>query len=171
MSTVDIGGIERIQNISTESATMCFRNEFATKTTKLTGYFAMALFDALLAGCTSVEVRSVDAGLHSIDHVCIKENPRVNVADFGYIMEDIFSEHGISSEVFDGTPPNDCEYVVTYTARRSWNVVPYLSYAEVKDTQRQVNRCFREVPAQRWFDESFADEVGGNQGQNAAGHR
>lgn len=61
---------------------MCFRSEFATKTTKLTGYFAMALFDALLAGCTSVEVRSVDAGLHSIDHVCIKENPRVKVADF-----------------------------------------------------------------------------------------
>ncbi len=61
ISTVDIGGIERIQKISTESATVCFRNEFATKATKLTGYFAMALFDALLAGCTSVEVRSVDA--------------------------------------------------------------------------------------------------------------
>ena len=111
---------------------MCFRNEFATKTTKLTGYFAMALFDALLAGCTSAEVRSADAGPHSIDHVCIKENPRVKVADFVYIMEDIFSEHGISSEVFDGTPPNNCEYVVTYTTRRSWDVVPYLSYAEVK---------------------------------------
>ena len=111
---------------------MCFRNEFATKTTKLTGYFTMALFDALLAGCTSVEVRSVDAGPHSIDHVCIKENPRVKMADFIYTMEDIFSEHGISSEVFDGTPPNDCEYVVTYTTRQSWDVVPNLSYAEVK---------------------------------------
>ncbi len=65
---------------------MCFRNEFATKATKLTGYFAMALFDALLAGCTSVEEGSVDAGLHLIYHFCIKETPRVKVADFVYIM-------------------------------------------------------------------------------------
>ena len=56
----------------------------------------------------------------------------MEVAGFVRILEDIFSEHGISSKVFDGTPPNDGEYVVTYTARRLWDVVPYLSYAEVK---------------------------------------
>ncbi len=56
----------------------------------------------------------------------------MEVADFVRILEDIFSEHGISSEVFDGTLPNDGEYVVTYTARRLWDVVPYLSYAEGK---------------------------------------
>ncbi len=56
----------------------------------------------------------------------------MKVADFVRILGGIFSEHGISSEAFDGTPPNDGEYVVTYTARRLWNVMPYLSYAEVK---------------------------------------
>jgi hypothetical protein len=95
-------------------------------------FLAAVLTAPLLASCTSVQVRQVDAQLHKFDYLCIKDNPKVMVVDFVSVMEDVFRDHGISSELFYGDPPAHCEYVLTYTARRSWDFVPYLSYAELK---------------------------------------
>ena len=109
-----------------------FRTEFSMKCHQFHSFLAAVLTAPLLASCTSVQVRQVDAQVHQFDYVCIKDNPKVMVVDFVSVMEDVFRDHGISSELFYGDPPAHCEYVLTYTARRSWDFVPYLSYAELK---------------------------------------
>jgi hypothetical protein len=63
--------------------------------------------------------------------VCIQENPKVQVSDFLQVLQTGFSRHGIATEVFTGDVPQTCEYVLTYTALRSWDLTPYLSHAEL----------------------------------------
>ncbi|PTU31594.1 Sbal_3080 family lipoprotein [Stenotrophobium rhamnosiphilum] len=92
--------------------------------------FALVFF-AVTAGCTSVTVRPVDQSL-GIKHICIKENPKVQVNDFIEVIRDGFDRHGISSQVFDSAQPQNCEYLLTYTALRSWDFSPYLSHAELR---------------------------------------
>jgi hypothetical protein len=85
----------------------------------------------VLSACTSVEVRPPDPAL-AIKHVCIQENPKVLVRDFVPVVRDGLDRHGISTEVYSGTKPANCEYVLTYTALRSWDFAPYLSHAELR---------------------------------------
>jgi hypothetical protein len=97
---------------------------------------SMRTWTALLAavlvagGCTSVHVRPVDPTAN-LKHVCIQENPKVIVPNFLPIVREGFDRHGISTEVYPGDVPASCEYVLTYTALRSWDVAPYLSHAEL----------------------------------------
>jgi hypothetical protein len=87
---------------------------------------------AFLAGaCTSVRVRPVDAAAN-MKHVCIEENPKVIVPGFLATVRDGFDRHGISTQVYSGDVPPSCEFVLTYTALRSWDLAPYLSHAELK---------------------------------------
>ena len=94
---------------------------------KFTLLLAMA---AVNTACTSVDVAAVDPSL-DIRHVCIEENPRVKVADFLDVLEDGLARHGLTSEVFSGGALPHCEYVLTYTALRSWDFAPYLAHAEL----------------------------------------
>jgi len=71
----------------------------------------------LVAGCTSVKVQPVDPSL-TILHVCIRQNPQVEV------------------EVYYGNRPRHCEYILTYSARRSWDLKTYLSQAELRLLRR-----------------------------------
>jgi hypothetical protein len=94
----------------------------------------------VLFGCTSVTVRPPDSQLR-ISHVLIRNNPKVIVEGFVDVMRDGFDRHGISSEIV----PEDAkvkpgDYVVTYTALRSWDMAPYLSHAEIRieESNRQV---------------------------------
>ena len=84
----------------------------------------------LLTACTSVTVRRPDPAL-SIKHVCIQENPKVWVGDFLPVLREGFDRHGINTQVYSGTKPENCEYVLTYTALQSWDFAPYLSHAEL----------------------------------------
>ncbi|MEX1024553.1 MAG: Sbal_3080 family lipoprotein [Planctomycetota bacterium] len=84
-----------------------------------------------LVGCTSVTVRPVDQAL-GLEHVYIQENPRVAVSDFLQVVVDGFERHGISCEVFSGRTPPACDFLLTYTALRSWDLTPYLSQAELR---------------------------------------
>lgn len=90
------------------------------------------LFVALaLTGCTSVKVNRVD-DTHKISHVCIKNNPKVIVDEFLGVVQDGFSDHGITTKVYEGEMPASCEYHLTYTALQSWDVVLFLSHAELR---------------------------------------
>jgi hypothetical protein len=84
-----------------------------------------------LTACTSVTVRPLDPAL-TIRHVCIQDNPKVLVSDFVPVLRDGFDRHRITTEVYSGTKPGNCEYVLTYTALRSWDFAPYLSHAELR---------------------------------------
>lgn len=83
-----------------------------------------------LTACTSVSVKPIDQAT-GIEHVCIKENPKVIVSDFLPVVREAFYKHGIATQVFSGSMPKTCEYVLTYTALQSWDFSPYLSHAEL----------------------------------------
>ena len=92
----------------------------------------LAAFSVIaLAGCTSVTVKPVDPSL-SLKMVCIQENPKVMVDDFVTVLRDGFDRHAIATEVHSGQMPPQCEYVLTYTALRSWDMATYLSHAELR---------------------------------------
>jgi len=92
---------------------------------------AIVLFAISSSACTSVAVRPVDPSIE-MNKVCILENKKVIVSDFVQVLRDGFDRHGIATEVFSGNVPSDCEYVLTYTALRSWDLAPYLSHAELR---------------------------------------
>lgn len=63
--------------------------------------------------------------------MCIEENLKVKVSDFVPVLQEGFARHGIKTQLYSKIPREQCPYVVTYTARRSWDVAPYLSTAEI----------------------------------------
>jgi hypothetical protein len=82
----------------------------------------------LLSGCTAVQV----SPLHSINqHVCIEENPAVTINDFVPVLQSGFARHGIQTKVYSTIQRGECSHIVTYTARRSWDLATYLSTAEI----------------------------------------
>ncbi len=91
----------------------------------------LILLVALLLSCTSITVRPVEPR-SEMSHVCIKSNPKVVVDDFVPVLRDGLSRHGVSSEEFSGNAPAQCEFILTYTALRSWDLAPYLSHAEIR---------------------------------------
>jgi len=82
-----------------------------------------------LAACTSVQVVPLDPEL-SISHVCIKNNKKVTVPDFLTVLQAGFNRHNLATTVYDDIP-DDCQAILSYTALRSWDVVTYLSVAEL----------------------------------------
>ena len=89
----------------------------------------LALASIGFSACTSIAVKPLST---KIEHVCIQNNPKVVVTDFVSVMQDGFTRHGITSEVFDGAAkPANCEFVTTYSARRNWDLAPYLTDADV----------------------------------------
>lgn len=93
---------------------------------------------AILSGCTAVDVRPVNSS-HNMTHICIEENPKVIVTDFVSTLENAIENHLITTELYRGSKPDHCEFKLTYTALRSWDMAPYLSHAEVRlyrDRQR-----------------------------------
>jgi hypothetical protein len=67
-----------------------------------------------------------------LEHICISKNEAVKVSDFIIVLKDGFDRHGISSKVYVGNPPEDCEFILTYTALQSWDLSPFLSHAELR---------------------------------------
>ncbi|WP_066458141.1 Sbal_3080 family lipoprotein [Castellaniella caeni] len=94
---------------------------------------------ASLTACTAITVTPVDRAAN-LRHVCIQLNPKVQVSDFVDVVRSGFDRHGITTEVFSGDVMEHCEYVMTYTARRSWDFVTYLVDAElwIRQDGRQV---------------------------------
>ena len=95
--------------------------------------FVMGSLVALaFSACTSIKVNQLDPEKHRVYHVCIKENPKVIVPDFPEVIERGLRRHGISSEVYAGKTPTYCEYHLTYTATKTWDLTFFLNHAEVR---------------------------------------
>ena len=87
-----------------------------------------------LSACTSISVQPVDPALN-VQHVCIQENTAVIIDDFVQYLQDDFTRYGITTEVIGNQRPRHCEYVLSYTARRSWDMTPYMSTADLTLTR------------------------------------
>ena len=92
----------------------------------------IALFT--VSACTSISVQPVDPDLQ-VRHVCIQDNPQVIIDGFVEYLQDDFQRHGITTEVIGTQRPRHCEYVLSYTARRSWDIATYMSTASVSLTR------------------------------------
>ena len=91
----------------------------------------LALIAVTFSACTSIKVQPVTSALQ-MKHVAIRENPKVIVVDFINVLKDGFNRHGITSEVIGAHAEAKGQFVVTYTALRSWDLAPYLSHAEIQ---------------------------------------
>lgn len=87
--------------------------------------YAVILGLVVLAGCTSVDVRPIAAS-EKIQKICIRFNDDVNVDDFVPVLQEDFFNHGITSVVFKADKPAGCEFTVSYTADRWWDLAPYM---------------------------------------------
>lgn len=83
-----------------------------------------------VAGCTSIQVRELDPST-KISHVCIEENSKVIVHNFVSVIQNGFKRHGITTEIYKEVMPDYCEYHLTYTALKTWDVAMYMHHAEV----------------------------------------
>ena len=90
----------------------------------------------LSSACTTIRVEPLQAPLASL---CIEENPDVQVDDFLGTLQRGFARHGIDTRLYKQIPASGCPQVLSYTARRSWSVVTYLSLAELRI--RDVDGC------------------------------
>ncbi|MCV4288438.1 Sbal_3080 family lipoprotein [Pseudomonas capsici] len=85
----------------------------------------------VLAACTNIKVEPV-ASQYKISQLCIEENPKVVMSDFVDGLQTLLRKHGIESQLYTAPVPPSCEYRLTYTAIRSWDIAPYLSDASVR---------------------------------------
>ena len=81
-----------------------------------------------------------------VSHVCIEENPKVIVHDFLPVVQKGFKRHGITTEVYEKTMPNYCQYNLTYTALKTWDLAMYMHHAELW-LYRGKKYCLRGIPS------------------------
>ena len=92
----------------------------------------VALLGFFMLGCTAIKVQPVK-NVQQIQHICIEENPRVKVKDFLSVLDDTIQNNLITTEVIhEGKKAHQCEYRITYTALRSWDLAPYMYRAEIR---------------------------------------
>lgn len=89
---------------------------------------SLAALAIVLSACTAVRVTPLQSAPNTM---CIEENLKVKVSDFVPVLQEGFARHGITTQLYSQIPWAQCPYVVTYTARRSWDMAPYLSSAEL----------------------------------------
>jgi len=95
-----------------------------------TAFALLLVLVGCLSGCTSVDVRPLQAEDH-VTNVLIRENPKVAVDDFLDVLVEGFERHGIATKVVSETTDVKEAYVVTYVAYRTWDLKPYLSKATI----------------------------------------
>ena len=92
--------------------------------------FYLLCMTALVTGC-SITQTVVPVGDVTTNEVCIIENPAVRE---GFLpeMRNALEQKGFSVAMLDESArTSDCPTVVTYTARWSWDLTIYMSYAEI----------------------------------------
>lgn len=83
----------------------------------------------VLAGCTNINVQPMH---EKPELVCIQKNEKVIVKDFLPAMMHEFQVRGIDTYVYEGSlVPDDCNYIVKYTARRAWDMTMFMHTADI----------------------------------------
>lgn len=86
-----------------------------------------------LQACTSVQVKPISSSdVNSINEICIVLNPAVTIDDFVPVIEKRIQHHGVKTRVLSANEARKCANQLQYSARRSWDGVTYLSWAELK---------------------------------------
>ena len=91
-------------------------------------YLIIAVMALSVMSCTAIKVEPLPAG---ISHISIKHNPKVQVDGFIELVDKKLNERGISTTTYDPGSPAPSDYILSYTARRTWDIVTYLSLADI----------------------------------------
>ena len=93
-------------------------------------YLFGCLLLAALTACTAVNVRPVE-NVDALDTVCIVENDRVPIDDILEVLQEGFRRNGVDTRIVTREGTGSCETVLTYMARRYWDVTFYMTSAEL----------------------------------------
>lgn len=89
------------------------------------------LLTAAVSGCSiqqSVETAEID----NRASLCVVENPEVR-AGFLSSLESALADKGIRYRIVSRTAvPEECQWTANYTARWSWDLALYMSFAEIR---------------------------------------
>ena len=87
----------------------------------------------LSSGCTSIQVNPISSEeFKNIREICIVNNLEVKIVDFVPVLEKRLQQHKIATrKINEVDVTQSCEYALRYSARRSWDITTYLSWAEL----------------------------------------
>lgn len=94
--------------------------------------FLLALAFISANSCTSINIRPVRTTFE-LQHVCI-ENGEKTCFDGQMIgvIRDGFERHSITTQVYSGNLPPECQYYLSYMCERTWDLATYLKHAEMR---------------------------------------
>ena len=93
-------------------------------------YLLLIAASTLVVACTSIKVQPMQAE-HKPQIICLKNNPEVIVAGFEEAVRERIEFHGIKTLMYDDKAPDGCEYTMSYTALKNWDMGLYLHHAEL----------------------------------------
>jgi hypothetical protein len=79
-----------------------------------------------------------------IEHICIQENPKVQVGDFVTVMQEGFQSHGITSQLVHEQVPAGCITHPHTPRRRTWDMAMYMTDAQIEILRTGAD-CFCEL--------------------------
>lgn len=98
-----------------------------------------------LIGCTSITVNNTTGfSPNSIQQICIIHNPKVVIKDFDHLVAKSFARYNIQTKTLnDSDNLSTCQTMLNYTATRSWDMAPYMVFAQFNLIQngRQVSEA------------------------------
>jgi hypothetical protein len=80
-----------------------------------------------------------------ITHVCVKDGKEMcfDGEMLGVIL-DGFGRHGITTQVYSGNLPTDCEYNLSYMCNQTWDMAMYMHHAELRLFQKNFQIGYAE---------------------------
>lgn len=92
----------------------------------------IALAFAAASGCSAITVRPVNTA-SEIRHVCIEDSEKTCFdGQMIGVIRDGFERHAITSQVYSGNLPSECEYQLSYMCERTWDLATYMKHAELR---------------------------------------
>ncbi|OZB05349.1 MAG: hypothetical protein B7X54_05710 [Idiomarina sp. 34-48-12] len=84
-----------------------------------------------LSACTSIQVEPLPVSMKP-EKICIERNPKVIVGDFLTVVRNRIEFHGIDTEVYERGDHGNCDFTMTYTALKNWDLGTYMHHAELR---------------------------------------
>ena len=99
-------------------------------------FFMLCTVPFIFTGCmTTTKVTPIKKNQLNDDQlICIETNPKVRISDFNEQIMNAFAKQNFRAKVIDKNEFSimNCNYKVTYTARRSWGAGIYVSEIQIK---------------------------------------
>jgi hypothetical protein len=107
-------------------------------------YFLIFLALVSAYGCTAVKVRPVDTELE-LKHVCIEDGQQMCFdGEMMGVIRDGFERHGITTQIYTGNLPSECEYHLSYMCNQTWDMAMYMHHAELRLYRAQAQIGYAE---------------------------